>query len=288
VVLSNRKAEGVNRTEDIPSYEEIFQRNFGVYTPEEQQRLREGAVAIAGLGCVGGMVAVILARTGVGTLTLIDHDVYEPANFNRQPFALLSSLGLPKVVAAGRYLHDMNPHVSLDLQNCRLSENNLQRLIRDSDVVIQGMDHVPSRIVLHDGAARMGIPVITMSGQPPFRGLVSSFLPGGPSYQRVMSLPEKVDWNANESIRNERAAHARPRACPGWYEAFTQGKCGWGVTAERVYLMATLQASEAIRVLVGRAVRAPAPKAYIIDLDDPEYPVRLAMPVGGAWDYREF
>lgn len=279
----------MSQTGSIPGYEEIVQRNFGVYTREEQERLRRGSVVIAGLGCVGGMAALILARTGVGKLTLIDHDVYEAANFNRQPFAVLGTLGLPKVVAAGRFLHNMNPHLSLNLCNCRLVEENVGSLISNHDVIIQGMDHVPSRVLLHDRAACLGIPVVTMSGQPPFKGFVSTFMPTGPSFREVLSLPEMSDPQANEGIRQERAAHARQFASAGWYDQFVLGQVGWGVTAERVYLMGTLQAAETIRLLLRKGARACAPKAYVINLDDAEYPVRVATPPNGrCWDYREF
>jgi len=118
---------------------------------------------------------------------------------------------------------------------------------------------------------------------------VSTFMPTGPSYREVLSLPEMTDEQANEMILRERAAHAKQFASPGWYDQFVRGQAGWGVTAERVYLMATLHAFETIRLLIGRGARACAPKAYIINLDEPEYLVRIASPPNGrCWNYREF
>src|SRR3989344_1032185 len=78
-------------------YWEITQRSLGVYSREEQEKIRKGKVAIVGVGCDGGMDAYILARMGVGNLRLIDFDTNELSNMNRQPMATYSTRGIPKV-----------------------------------------------------------------------------------------------------------------------------------------------------------------------------------------------
>ncbi len=273
----------------IPEYEEIVHRNFGVYSLEEQRRIRKASVALIGLGCVGGLVALMLARTGVGRMTLVDGDVYEAVNMNRQPFADTETLGLPKVTAAALHLSKANPHVKLKLWNERLTRDNADEILRGHDVAVQAVDHVPTRLVLHEKAASLGIPVVSMTGQPPYRGLVSTFLPGGPSYREVLSLPEEDGHDLHEKIRYERAKHAGRSTVDGWLEKFLRGEAAWAVTAEVTFVMGVLQAHEALRLLAGRQPRAPAPRAYVVNLDDPGSPVSLARPPsGGAWDYREF
>ena len=273
----------------VPEYEEIVHRNFGVYSRAEQERIRQGRVALIGLGCVGGLVALMLARAGIGKLTLVDGDSYEAVNMNRQPFADTETLGRPKVEGAALYLRRANPHVRLALWNGRLDRDNARGILHDHDVAIQGVDHVPTRVILHEAAASLGIPVVTMTGQPPFRGLVSTFLPDGPPFRQVLSLPDVEREPLHERVRMERALHAKPFAAADWYEKFLKGEAAWAVTTERTYLMGVLQAHECTRLLAGRKPRAPAPKAYVINLDDPENPVRLSLPPNGkAWDYREF
>jgi molybdopterin/thiamine biosynthesis adenylyltransferase len=208
---------------------------------------------------------------------------------NRQPFADIDTLGLPKVEAAAKCLTRGNPHVALRLRKERLEEVNAGRILQGNDVVVQGVDNVPSRVLLHERASSLGIPVVSMTGQPPFKGFVSTFMPDGPSFREVLSLPDEEGERLHEKVRMERANHAGRFAVDEWHPQFLRGEAAWAVTTERVYLMGVLQAHECVRMLAGREPRALAPKAFIVDLDDPESPVRLSTPPnGGAWDYREF
>ena len=95
------------------SYEEAFSRNRGIISPEEQQKLRESRVAIAGLGGVGGVDLVTLVRLGIGRFTIADPDTFGVANMNRQYGAAMSTLGRSKAEVMEEIARDINPELDV-------------------------------------------------------------------------------------------------------------------------------------------------------------------------------
>src|SRR5579864_2096593 len=91
------------------SYGDAFSRNLGLISVEEQQRLRNSRVAVPGLGGVGGVIAVTLARLGIGRFTIADPDVFEVRNFNRQYGATCATVGLSKAQVMDKIVRDINP-----------------------------------------------------------------------------------------------------------------------------------------------------------------------------------
>jgi molybdopterin/thiamine biosynthesis adenylyltransferase len=248
------------------------------------------------------MATIILARVGIGNITLIDFDIVEASNLNRQPLCTVSSLGQDKVVAAKNFLLDCNPHVKVSAVKNRVTEESEEEL-KGHDVILQCVDNFPARVAIHRVARRLGIPVVSMTGQPPYRSHVSTFFPEGPEYEDVMCLPsigkplnEKVVKVLND-LRVERAKHAdESGAAAGWWKDFVNGKKGWGdepvgwaITPERAYITATIQAHETLRIVTGRPVLATAPTAVVTDLLNPPNLVRVDVPADGKhWDWREF
>jgi molybdopterin/thiamine biosynthesis adenylyltransferase len=284
------------------TYDQLVQRNYGVYSRSQQEQIRAARIAVVGVGCDGGMAAAILARVGVGNLTLIDFDVVEACNLNRQPLCYVSNLGQKKVEAAKPILLDCNPFVSVSTVDCRITEKSIRELDGHS-VILQCVDNIAGRVGLHRAARKLGIPVVTMTGQPPYRALVSTFLPNGPGYEETMSLPSagkpldaQMERRLND-LKFERgkngAAHG---ATPGWADDYVRGNAGWGgepvgwgITPERSYITATIQAHEALRIVTGRPVLAAAPRAIIIDLLTGPNLVQVKDPLDGKdWDYRQF
>lgn len=290
---------------DEELYQQIAHRSFGVYTKEEQEKIRKARIAIVGVGCDGGMDAYILARIGIGELRLVDFDINEISNMNRQPMATFSTIEIPKVYAAKMILKDINPTVKVDAVNAKLTENNAAQLLQGYDVLLQGMDSMAGRIIFHRAAKELGTPTITMTGQLPFRCFVSTIMPDGPTYEELFGINFAVGKKfgehpglerAVEDLRYERAEYAAKRgSSPGWLEQFKAGKVGWGITPERAYLTSIHQCHEAISLITGRKPNAVAPKAYVSDLNGLEefgYPESLAAilnpPNGRNWDYRMF
>ena len=98
-------------------------------------------MAIAGLGGLGSNVAVLLARTGVGHFFLVDFDIVEPSNLNRQSFS--SHLGMEKTVAMRQQIQQINLFLEITTQTVRVTEENAAALFQGYDVVCEAFDHFP-------------------------------------------------------------------------------------------------------------------------------------------------
>lgn len=273
-------------------YMEMVRKNIGVYTEEEQQRLRDAKVIIFGLGGVGGFEAILCARMGIGHVTGVDPDEFEISNINRQMLASVKHLGRPKAEAAKEIVADINPYLSARFVQTRVDEDNVADLIRGHDLVLEAVDDMPSRVIVHRTARELGIPSVGMSGSPPTRGFVSSFFPDGTAYEVALNLPvagvKLTDPQLRQriaDIKKARAWYSVSRGAPAdWARDFCEGKAGWIITPVRAHLLALFSFHEAVQILAGREPLARAPKGIVIDLDS-ETPVRVADPPKGGWDY---
>ncbi len=145
--------------------EEIFARTELLLGAENMRRLKAARVAIFGLGGVGGYVAEGLARSGIGTLDLIDKDMVSLSNINRQIIALQSTVGQSKVEAARRRLLDINPDATVNIyQIFYLPETAGQFDFRKYDYIVDAIDTVTGKLALAEQAAAAGTPVISSMG----------------------------------------------------------------------------------------------------------------------------
>lgn len=273
-------------------YFEMTKKNIGVYTKEEQTKLRESRVIIFGLGGVGGMEAILCARSGIGHISGVDPDIFELSNTNRQMLAMSSTMNEYKSDATKRHLIDINPFLSTDFHNVRVTEDNVYELMQNHDLVLEALDDMPSRIIVHRTAKILGIPSISMSGSPPHRGFVSSFFPEGMSYEDALNIktqgkkisdPSVTDFV--QDIKKKRAQYSVTKGAPqSWADDFCSGKTGWIITPIRATLIASFSCHEAIQILIGRQPLAPAPKGLYIDLDNLSNPVSVIDPPKGYWE----
>ncbi|MDQ0417056.1 molybdopterin/thiamine biosynthesis adenylyltransferase [Croceifilum oryzae] len=273
-------------------YWELVKKNVGVYSEAEQLTLKEAKVVIFGLGGVGGVQAILCARMGIGHITGVDADEFEVSNMNRQMLASTSVLGEAKAKVAEKTVKDINPYISTRFVQTMVDEANVIELIKDHDVVIEAVDDMPSRVIIHRTARELGIPSVGMSGSPPNRGFVSSFFPDGVHYEDILNLPGKGVKLTDESVRQqiadikkERARYSVEQGAPKeWAEQFCEGKAGWIITPVRAMLLATFSFHEAVQIITKRTPSVPAPKALLINLDA-EQPVQIKTAPDGGWNY---
>src|SRR3954454_9323587 len=121
-------------------YDQAFSRNIGWVTPHEQQILRHKRIAIAGMGGVGGIYLLTLARLGVGAFNIADFDLFDLVNFNRQVGATVSTLGRKKTDVLVAMAKDINPEVDIRIFPDGVTEENLPGFFSDVDVYIDGLD----------------------------------------------------------------------------------------------------------------------------------------------------
>ena len=146
-----------------PTYDEIFQRNIGVFTPEEQEKIKNLNIAIIGVGGLGAPVAEGLARLGVGELRLVEPDTYEVSNLNRQTGAYLDTLGRNKAEVMAEFVRRINPGIKLTVKTTKLFGEELRELISGCDVVIDGIDYfnIDEELELHRIAKELKIPIVS-------------------------------------------------------------------------------------------------------------------------------
>jgi len=136
------------------------QMMIGGWGDEAQRRLKEARVCIAGMGGLGAPVALYLTAAGVGTLRLVDHDVVELSNLNRQVLYTANDVGRAKVNCAEERLRALNPQVRIEAIQERMAGENGLALIGASDVIVDGLDNFPARFLLNKAAVQKKIPLV--------------------------------------------------------------------------------------------------------------------------------
>jgi len=212
-------------------------RNRDILSAAEQLKLAESRVAVAGAGGLGGQVIVLLARLGVGTLVVVDCDHFDETNLNRQALCVEETLGEQKVRAAAEAVAAINPGVHVIPHQVRLSAEVIDGVLAGSDVVVDGLDNVPDRLLLQETAGRLGIPMVhgALAG---FEGRIMTVLPGDAGVKQLYG--ESAD----------RADPDRPEAV-------------LGVPAVTAALIGTLQAMEVLKILLKRGSIFRGVMAYV-------------------------
>jgi len=139
-----------------------------------QEKLSKARVALIGAGGLGSPSALYLAAAGIGTLTLIDDDKVDKSNLQRQVLHTDARVGVAKTESARNTLNALNPRVRIDTHEQRLRAANVEALIRDHDVVIDGADNFPTRYLLSAACLRLNIPLV-YGAVHRFTGQVSVF-----------------------------------------------------------------------------------------------------------------
>src|SRR3984885_10795991 len=194
-----------------------------------QARLLKSKVLLLGAGGLGSPAALYLAAAGVGTLGLVDADVVDASNLQRQIIHATSRVGMPKVESAERAIRDLNPDVKVVKFEERLLSDNVERIFEGFDVVVDGCDNFPTRYLVNDASVFRNKPVVHGSIFR-FEGQVTAFVPrsGCPCYRCLYPEPPP------------------PHLAPSCQEA--------GVLGILPGLIGVLQATEAVKLLLGRGV----------------------------------
>ena len=190
-----------------------------------QAKLLDAKVLCIGAGGLGSPVALYLAAAGVGTIGIIDHDVVDLSNLQRQILHTNDRVGMPKVKSAQQTLNALNPDVRVIGFNERLSSENVMRIITDFDVIVNGCDNFPTRYLINDACVMAKKPLVDGSIFQ-FEGQATVFSPGhGPCYRCLFPEPPP------------------PGAAPSCAEA--------GVLGVLPGLVGCVQAVEAMKLILG-------------------------------------
>jgi len=156
---------------------------------EGQLKLLDSKVLLLGAGGLGSPTALYLAAAGVGTLGLVDDDVVDASNLQRQVIHNTERIGMPKTESARKAIEALNPDVKVLEHNGRLNSENVIDLISEYDVIVDGADNFPTRYLLNDASVRLKKPVVSASILS-FDGQISTFVPfEGPCYRCLYPTP---------------------------------------------------------------------------------------------------
>jgi len=192
-----------------------YVRNRNVISPAEQLKLAESNVAVVGAGGLGGHVIFLLARLGIGHLVIVDHDVFEETNLNRQTLCDINTIGRYKSSVAIDKVAEINPGVEAIAVQTKIASSNVCEILHDCHVVIDALDTVPDRFILEKGARTMKVPIVhgALAG---FEGRIMTIYPGDPGLELLYG---KGDTPSN-AVETPEAVLGVPAVTPSIIASF--------------------------------------------------------------------
>ena len=191
-----------------------------------QVKMLNAKVLLLGAGGLGAPTALYLAAAGIGTIGLVDDDVVDASNLQRQVIHNTERIGMAKTASARIFIEGLNPDVKVVEHNGRLDASNILDVISDYDIIVDGADNFPTRYLLNDASVRLRKPVVSASILG-FDGQISTFAPSeGPCYRCLYPTPPPAELAPSCSAN--------------------------GVLGVMAGTMGTLQANEVIKLILGK------------------------------------
>jgi len=216
-------SSGLSREEILRYSRHLIMPEVGM---EGQLKLKQARVLLIGTGGLGAPLGLYLAAAGVGQIGLVDFDVVDFTNLQRQVLFGSSDVGRPKITAAADRLRNLNPAIRIDPIETRLSSENALELFRDYDIIVDGTDNFPTRYLVNDACVLLGKPNVYGSIFR-FEGQITVFgYPDGPCYRCLYPEPPP----------------------PGLVPSCAEG----GVLGVLPGIVGTIQAAETLKLIIGK------------------------------------
>jgi molybdopterin/thiamine biosynthesis adenylyltransferase len=251
-------------------YEQYFERNYGILTTEEQERIRAGKVVIIGTGGIGGVVAVSLARSGLENFVLYEFDTYQPSNMNRQIACFTDTLGVNKAVVVADELMKINPQINIDLHTRGLEPEEIPDVIQQGDVILPAADNWPLSIVMLDTCIDMGVPAV-MAYPVGALARVSTFMPDGPYASECLVMPYCSPYDELKIFMEDPANRQilqyyqiQGAWTQEWFDGFCTGELPHAQLCTPVWITGALAAMEMLKVISKKWEPVVAPRFWQI------------------------
>jgi molybdopterin-synthase adenylyltransferase len=217
-----------------------YERNYDTISFLEQIHLLRSTVAVVGCGGLGGNIIEILARLGIGNLLVIDGDIFNESNLNRQLLCTENNIGKGKAKAAKERIQSINSSISTKAYSQFIDSKNIGRIIQGVDLAVDALDNIPSRFILEKACRELKIPFIhgAING---FNGQVSTIFPQDKGLKAIYGPPERYEKQNKKSIVS--------------VPSFTPA------------LIASLQVAEVVKVLLNRG-QPLRNKVLLINLEE--------------------
>jgi len=251
-------------------YIDAYVRDIGLFTEEQQERLRGAKVTVAGVGGAGGIQAATLARFGLGEIALIDPGAFDPPDLNRQFGAMASSLGKNKAEVTARLLEDINPFMKVTFSTDPLLDGEaLKRFVKGSAVVVDAIDYLGFRTKALFARTARELGILNLSAALcDFGTLLVVFDPEGMTLEEFFGAPDDPALMDRFKIHPARLVGSRRRGQNMW--KFADGSLPYIPTcAGAAALSGATLATEAALIIAG--IRKPqdvitVPRAVLCDL----------------------
>ncbi len=218
-----------------------YLRNMKSLEGADQIRLLESTVGIVGLGGLGGLVTETLARMGIGRFRLIDGDVFEAHNLNRQLFSGIDNMGRPKVEAAVMRVKSINPGLEVTATQAFLTPENAHTLVASCTLVVDCLDNIQSRFTLEAAARHAGVPMVS-AAIAGLAGHVTTIFPSDQGLENIYGPEDQLTAVKGEETR-------------------------LGCLAPGVNLIASLECAEVLKVLLNKDTLLRN-RLIVVDLSD--------------------
>jgi molybdopterin/thiamine biosynthesis adenylyltransferase len=235
----------------MSEYWEMLKRQMPLVSEAEQEKFKNARITVIGCGGIGGLTIEMLARMGIGELVLVDEDVFDLSNLNRQTLSAHTNIGQSKSEIAQKKVNEINPYVNVISYNEHVDESNIDKLIKDSRLVIDALDNILTRVIVSRKAREYRIPFIHGAVHGTL-GQITTFLPNTTSYEEMFNLPSLNRDLTDEVMESLKNVTSGPPP----------------VIGPTPNLVSCLEAMEAYKIITGIGKVTVSPKLLTFDLLD--------------------
>lgn len=230
-------------------YQNMISRQKEIFSEEEQEILRTTPIVIIGCGGLGGTIIEQFVRAGFEELTIVDQDVFDETNLNRQVRSNLGTVGKSKVKITKSAMEQINPNINITDYDLTIDEKNISKILKGNKILVDAVDNVYTRVLISREAKQQGM-VFVHSAVEKTMGQLSVFEPNSVSYEKLFRL-KSVDKALDDDVKNYLLSISakKPQVL--------------GVTPS---IFGSLQVNETIKYILNKKDVVLAPKVLMGDL----------------------
>lgn len=230
-------------------YQNMISRQKEIFSEEEQEILRTTPIVIIGCGGLGGTIIEQFVRAGFEELTIVDQDVFDETNLNRQVRSNLDTVGKSKVKITKSAMEQINPNINITDYDLIIDEKNISKILKGNKILVDAVDNVYTRVLISREAKQQGM-VFVHSAVEKTMGQLSVFEPNSVSYEELFRL-KSVDKALDDDVKNYLLSISakKPQVL--------------GVTPS---IFGSLQVNETIKYVLNKKDVVLAPKVLMWDL----------------------
>lgn len=232
-------------------YNQMISRQVEIFNKEQQNILKTTHVTVFGCGGLGGTVIEQLVRAGFENIAVIDQDVFDKTNFNRQIRSNLDTVGKSKAQTVVKESLKINPNINMTCYDETITQDNIESILNSTDVLLDAVDNVYTRVVMSRACKKLKIPFVHAAVERT-QGQLTIFKPEGPSYEEIFKLKSCCNELDDEIISYlKKISSKKPQVL--------------GVTAS---IFAALEVNETIKYLLNVDDVVFAPRVMLWDIFD--------------------